>query len=144
MVGIVQRGLRGEAGGGVIDTGSLEQELGRYGGQMEARAEAERLLGRYVDISQTPWEFEGTKRISVTASVEGVPMWVYASSVEWDGAWVPMFVFCIGRRSSIEYAQWMSRDDETREPLPPHVTFRRIEVMAEFLPYRDYEMVGNN
>ena len=119
----------------MIDTTGLGTDLSEHATQQEARAEAERLLGKFLEISETPWEYEGVKRISVTATVENSPMWVYASSLEWQGSWSPLFVFCIGRRSSIEYAQWMSRDDETLEPLPPNVTFRRIEAMADALPH---------
>lgn len=128
----------------MIDTSCLGATLGGYPTQMEARAEAERLLGLYVEISRIPWEFEGIKRISVTATVDDVPMWVYATATEWNEVWIPMFVFCIGRRSSIEYAQWFSRDEETLEPLPPNVTFRRIEVMAKALPYREYAGVTSH
>ncbi len=122
----------------MIDTTGLGTVLGEYPTQQEARAEAERLLGDYLKISEAPWEYEGVKRISVVATVENMPMWVYAAATRQNGSWAPMFVFCIGRRSSIEYAQWMSRDDETLEPLPPNVTFRRIEAMADALPHRIY------
>jgi len=122
----------------VIDTTGLGTVLDEFPTQQEARAEAERLLGNYLEISEMPWEYEGSKRISVTATVENSPMWVYAAATQQSESWAPLFVFCIGRRSSIEYAQWMSRDDETLEPLPPNVTFRRIEAMADALPHRIY------
>lgn len=106
--------------------------------ESDARAEACRLLADYIERSAVEWTPEGASGKSVTSTVNGMPMWVYTATREQKGHWVPMFVFCIGRRISIAYAQWFSLDDDTGEVLPPDITFERIETMAHVLPYRQY------
>lgn len=117
--------------------GTLDAPV-QWNTENDARAEACRLLAEYVEHSAIEWTTEGRNGRSITTTVNAMPIWVYTATRNQNGHWFPMFVFCIGRRISVAYAQWFSLDDETGDVLPPSIAFTRIETMAHALPYREY------